>query len=55
MHKIREIDILIGCLEIIDNYFITQEFSGSKITLYQKQIYISLVKLIEDKKKNEFK
>ncbi len=53
MSKIREIDILVGCLEIIDNYFITQEFSGNKITLYQKQIYNNLVKLIEDKKKND--
>jgi len=51
MKKISEIDILIGCREIIDNYFIIQEFSHNKISLYQKLIYNNLVKLIEEKKK----
>lgn len=51
MKKISEIDILIGCLEIIDNHFIIQEFSHNKITLYQKLIYNNLLKLIEEKKK----
>ena len=50
MKKISELDILIGCLEIIDNHFITQEFSHNKITLYQKLIYTNLVKLIDEKK-----
>ena len=49
----KEIDTLKGCLEIINNYFIIQEFSANKITLYEKVIYNNLVKLIEDKKKNE--
>ena len=51
MKKISELDILIGCLEIIDNHFITQEFSHNKITLYQKLIYTNLVRLINEKKK----
>ena len=49
----KEIDTLKGCLEIINNYFIIQEFSGSKITLYEKIIYNNLIKLIEAKNKNE--
>jgi hypothetical protein len=53
MKKISELDTLIGCLEIIDNHFIIQEFSHNKITLYQKIIYNNLVKLIEAKKKND--
>jgi hypothetical protein len=51
MKKISEIDILIGCLEIIDNHFIIQEFSHNKVTLYQKLIYNNLLKLIQEKKK----
>ena len=51
MKKISELDILVGCLEILDNYFIIQEFSHNKISLYQKVIYNNLVKLIEEKKK----
>jgi hypothetical protein len=46
-------DTLIGCLQIISNYFIIQEFSGSKITLYEKTIYNNLRKLIKAKKKND--
>lgn len=53
MKKISEYDILIGCREIIDNYFIIQEFSNNKISLYQKAIYNNLNKLIEEKKKDE--
>jgi len=37
--------------EIISNYFIIQEFSNNKISLYQKVIYNKLIKLIEEKKK----
>jgi hypothetical protein len=51
MKKISELDILIGCLEILENHFIIQEFSHNKITLYQKLIYNNLLKLIEEKKK----
>jgi hypothetical protein len=51
MKKISELDILIGCLEILNNHFIIQEFSHNKITLYQKLIYNNLIKLIEEKKK----
>jgi hypothetical protein len=53
MKKISELDILIGCQEIINNYFIVQEFSHNKITLYQKLIYNNLTKLIEEKKKKK--
>ena len=53
MKKISELDILIGCLEILENHFIIQEFSHNKITLYQKLIYNNLVKLIKEKKKND--
>ena len=51
MKKISELDILVGCREIISNYFIIQEFSNNKISLYQKVIYNKLIKLIEEKKK----
>jgi hypothetical protein len=51
MKKISELDILIGCREIISNYFIIQEFSNNKISLYQKVIYNKLIKLIEEQKK----
>ena len=51
MKKISELDILVGCREIISNYFIIQEFSHNKISLYQKVIYNKLIKLIEEKKK----
>jgi hypothetical protein len=53
MQKISEKDILTGCLQIISNYFIIQEFSASKISLYEKTIYNNLKKLIEVKKKND--
>ena len=51
MKKISELDILIGCLQIISNYFIIQEFSNSKISLYEKTIYNNLKKIIKEKKK----
>lgn len=53
MQKISKKDILNGCLEIISNYFIIQEFSGTKISLYEKSIYNNLKKLIEENKKND--
>ena len=47
-------DILIGCAELIRNYFLVQEFSGSKISSYEKAIYNALKLAIKGKGKDEF-
>jgi len=46
-------DILVGISEEIKNYFLIQEFSGTKITSYQKALYNALLKSINGKKKHE--
>jgi len=49
-------DILVSCAELINNYFIVMEFSGSKISSYDKAIYNSLKDIINNNnkgKKNE--
>jgi len=49
-------DILVSCAEIINNYFVVMEFSGSKITSYDKAIYNALKDIINNNnkgKKNE--
>jgi len=46
-------DILFGCAEIIKNYFLTQEFSGTKPSSYDKALYKALLKSIKSKKKDE--
>jgi hypothetical protein len=53
MKKSDDIDILKGCSKIIRNYFIVQEFSGTKITSYEKALYNALLKSINGKKKDE--
>jgi hypothetical protein len=46
-------DILIGCAELIRNYFLVQEFSGTKISSYDKALYNALLKSIKGTKKDE--
>jgi hypothetical protein len=49
-------DILVSCAELINNYFIVMEFSGSKISSYDKAIYNALKDIINNNnkgKKNE--
>ena len=49
-------DILVSCAEIINNYFVVMEFSGSKISSYDKAIYNDLKDIINNNnkgKKNE--
>ena len=49
-------DILIGCAELIRNYFLVQEFSGTKISSYDKALYNALKDIITNNnkgKKNE--
>ena len=49
-------DILVSCAEIINNYFVVMEFSGSKISSYDKAIYNALKDIINNNnkgKKNE--
>jgi len=50
-------DILVSCAELINNYFLVMEFSGSQISSYDKAIYNALKDIINntDKgKKNEY-
>ena len=53
MKKSVDLDILVGCAEIIKNYFLTQEFSGTKPSSYDKALYNALLKTIKGKKKDE--
>jgi hypothetical protein len=53
MKKSIDIDILNGCAEIMQKYFVVQEFSGSKISSYEKAIYNALKLAIKGKKKDE--
>ena len=53
MKRTVDIDILNGCAEIMQKYFIVQEFSGSKISSYEKAIYNALKLAIKGKSKNE--
>ena len=54
-HKVSR-DILVSCAELINNYFVVMEFSGSKISSYDKAIYNALKDIINNNnkgKKNE--
>jgi hypothetical protein len=53
MKKSIDIDILNGCLDIMKKYFVVQEFTGSKISSYEKAIYNAFQKAINGKKKDE--
>jgi hypothetical protein len=53
MKRTVDIDILNGCAEIMQKYFVVQEFSGSKISSYEKAIYNALKLVIKGKGKNE--
>jgi hypothetical protein len=49
-------DILVSCADLIKNYFLVMEFSGSKISSYDKAIYNALKDIINNTnkgKKNE--
>jgi hypothetical protein len=49
-------DILVSCADLIKNYFLVMEFSGSKISSYDKAIYNALKDIINNNnkgKKNE--
>lgn len=54
MKRLISIDILKGSLEIIEKFIITQEFSGSKVSSYDKAIYNELKKIINSEKKWTF-
>jgi hypothetical protein len=53
MKKHIDQDILIAVFDIITKYFVVQEFSGSKISSYEKAIYNALKLAIKGKDKNE--
>jgi hypothetical protein len=53
MKKYVNIDILKGSLSIMKKFIIIQEFSGSKVSSYDKAIYNELKKIINSRKKNE--
>ena len=44
-------DILVSCADLIKNYFLVMEFSGSKISSYDKAIYNALKDIINNNKK----
>jgi hypothetical protein len=44
-------DILVSCADLIKNYFLVMEFSGSKISSYDKAIYNALKNIINNNKK----
>jgi len=54
MKKSVDIDILNGCLEIMQKYFVVQEFSGgAKICSYERAVYNALQKVINKDGKHE--
>ena len=53
MKRSIDIDILKGCADLIKHYFIIQEFSGTKISSYDKAIYNALKLAIKGKSKDE--
>ena len=53
MKKYVDQDILIAIFNIITKYFVVQEFSGSKISSYDKAIYNALKLAIKGKGKDE--
>jgi hypothetical protein len=53
MKKYVDQDILIAIFDIITKYFVVQEFSGSKISSYEKAIYNALKLAIKGKSKDE--
>ena len=53
MKRTVDIDILNGCAEIMQKYFVVQEFSGSKISSYEKAIYNALKLSIKGKGNDE--
>jgi len=54
MKKSVDVDILNGCLEIMQKYFVVQEFTGgTRISSYEKAIYNALKKAINKDNKNE--
>ena len=51
MKKLVDLNILKGCLKILKNYFIIQEFTSvNKITPYEKRVYNEIAKIVEDNK-----
>lgn len=52
MYKKVSLDILKGSLSIMKKFIIIQEFSGSKVSSYDKAIYSELKKIINSKEKN---
>ena len=46
-------DILVSCADLIKNYFLVMEFSGSKISSYDKAIYNALKNIINNNKKGK--
>ena len=46
-------DILVSCENLIRNYFLVMEFSGSKISSYDKAIYNALKLAIKGKSTKE--
>ncbi len=53
MLKKVPLDILKGSLSIMKKFMIIQEFSGSKVSSYDKAIYNELKKIINSRKKDE--
>ena len=42
-------DILVGCYEVLNKYFIVQEFTSvHKITTKEKKLYNEVAKLLEE-------
>jgi hypothetical protein len=53
MKKSVDVDILNGCLEMLQKYMIVQEFSGTKISGYERAIYNAMKKAINKDGKHE--
>ncbi len=49
-------DILVGCYEVLNKYFIVQEFTSvHKITTKEKKLYNEVAKLLEEKQLSQIK
>ncbi len=55
MKRVVDLDILVGIANLIKNHFLLAEFSGTKISSYDKALYNALLKSIKGKKNDIFK
>ena len=53
MKKSVDIDILIAIFEMAQKYMVVQEFSGTKISGYERAVYNAMKKVINKDDKHE--